>query len=92
MITGFKNRRLKRFYETGERGKIQSKLLDRVEFIFSLLDVAETPEDINVHSLRLHQLKGDKKGIWSVTVRANWRIIFRFENGKASDVEMTDYH
>ncbi|MCH8933881.1 MAG: type II toxin-antitoxin system RelE/ParE family toxin [Nitrospinae bacterium] len=92
MITGFKDRRLKRFYETGERGKIQSKLLDRVEFILSLLDVAETPEDINVHSLHLHQLKGDKKGIWSVTVRANWRIIFRFENGKASDVEMTDYH
>ncbi|TDJ53946.1 MAG: peptidase [Nitrospina sp.] len=92
MITGFKDRRLKRFYETGERGKIQSKLLDRVEFILSLLDVAETPEDINVHSLYLHQLKGDKKGIWSVTVRANWRIIFRFENGKASDVEMTDYH
>lgn len=92
MITGFKDRRLKRFYETGERGKIQPKLLGRVEFILSLLDVAETLEDINVHSLHLHRLKGDKKGIWSVTVRANWRILFRFENGKASDVEMTDYH
>ena len=92
MITSFKDRRLKRFYEEGELGKIQPKLLNRVEFILSLLDVAETMEDINVHSLHLHPLKGDKKAVWSVTVRANWRIIFRFKNGKAFDVEMTDYH
>ncbi len=43
-------------------------------------------------SFRLHALKGDLKGFWAVTVRANWRIIFRFENGDASDVELVDYH
>jgi toxin HigB-1 len=92
MIASFKDRRLKRLYEAGERGKIQPKLLDRVEFILSLLDIAETLDDINIHSLHLHQLKGDMKGVWSVTVRANWRIIFRFKDGKAFDLEMTDYH
>jgi toxin HigB-1 len=92
MIESFKDRKLKHFYSTGERGKIQPELLDRVEFILGLLDVAEALEDINVHSLHLHPLKGDKKGVWSVTVRANWRIIFRFENGKACKVEMIDYH
>jgi len=43
-------------------------------------------------SFRLHALKGDRKGFWSVTVRANWRIIFRFEDGDADDVELIDYH
>ncbi|MDO9307387.1 MAG: type II toxin-antitoxin system RelE/ParE family toxin [Mesorhizobium sp.] len=41
---------------------------------------------------RLHPLTGDRKGLWAVTVRANWRIVFRFENGEASDVDLTDYH
>ena len=92
MIESFGDRRLKRLYETGERGKVQPDLLDRVEFILSLFDVAETLDDMNVHSLHLHPLKGDRKGFWSVTVRANWRIIFRFESGKVYDVEMIDYH
>ncbi len=92
MIESFRDRRLKRLYEGGEREKIQPDLLTRVEFILSLLDAAKNPEDINVHSLHLHQLKGNKKGLWSVTVRANWRIVFRFEDGKAYDVEMLDYH
>lgn len=41
---------------------------------------------------RLHPLKGDLRGFWAVTVRANWRIIFRFENGDAYDVDLVDYH
>jgi len=41
---------------------------------------------------RLHSLKGDLKGFWSVTVRANWRIMFRFEGTDAFDVELIDYH
>jgi len=43
-------------------------------------------------SFRLHPLKGDMKGLWAVTVRANWRIVFRFANGEADDVELVDYH
>ena len=41
---------------------------------------------------RLHPLKGDLKGLWSVTITGNWRVIFRFEDGDAFDVDLVDYH
>ena len=47
---------------------------------------------MNLPGFGLHPLKGDLKGIWSVTVRANWRVIFRFKDGNARDVDLTDYH
>ena len=49
-------------------------------------------DDLKVHSLHLHPLKGDRKGFYAVTVRANWRIVFRFDGGDVFDVEMLDYH
>ena len=47
---------------------------------------------MDIQGFRLHPLKGNYKGFWSVTVRDNWRIIFRFENGYAHEIEMIDYH
>ena len=55
-------------------------------------DEAQRIEDINIHDFRLHPLRGNYRDFWSVTVRANWRIIFRFEGGKVFDVELIDYH
>jgi proteic killer suppression protein len=92
MIEGFKHRGLKRLYERGDRSGIRPDLLDRVEDILVRLDVATTPQALNLPGYRLHPLKGDLRGYWAVTVRANWRIIFRFEDGSAHDVELTDYH
>jgi proteic killer suppression protein len=66
--------------------------LDTVEDILARLDEADTPQAMNLPGYRLHPLKGDLQGLWSVTVRANWRIIFRFEGGDAFDVELIDYH
>ena len=43
-------------------------------------------------TFRLHPLTGDLKGFWSITVRANRRVIFRFEDGKALDIDLVDYH
>ena len=57
-----------------------------------MLDDAATPQDLNLLGYRLHPLKGGLKGFWSVTVRANWRIIFRFEETDVFDVELIDYH
>ena len=57
-----------------------------------MLDAAAAARDLDFPGYRLHPLKGDLKGFWSVTVRANWRIIFRFEGPDALDVELTDYH
>ena len=92
MIRSFKHRGLKRLYEEGDRRGIRPDLLDTVEDILARLDKAETPLAMSLPGYRLHPLKGDLKGFWSVTVRANWRIIFRFEEGDAFDVELIDYH
>jgi len=92
MIRGFKHRGLKRLYERGDRSGIRPDLVETVERILMVLDNATTPQALNIPRYRLHQLKGDLKGFWSVTVRANWRIIFRFEGTDAFDVELIDYH
>ena len=92
MIRSLKHRGLKRLYEMDDRSGIRPDLLDTVERILTLLDAATTPQDLDLPRNRLHQLKGDRKGYWAVTVRANWRIIFRFEGANALDVELIDYH
>jgi proteic killer suppression protein len=66
--------------------------LDTVERILTVLDSATTPQALNIPHYHFHPLKGDLKGLWSVTVRANWRIIFRFDGTDAFDVELIDYH
>jgi len=92
MIRSFKHRGLKRLYERGDRSGIRPDLLDAVEDILARLDEVETPQAMNLPGYRLHPLKGDVEGFWSVTVRANWSNIFRFEGTDASDVELIDYH
>jgi proteic killer suppression protein len=92
MIGSFKHRGLKRLYERGDRSGIRPDLLETVERILTVLNTATTPQALDVPRYRLHPLKGDLKGSWSVTVRANWRIIFRFEGTDALDVELIDYH
>ena len=92
MIRSFKHRGLKRLYEREDRSGIRPDLLETVERILSVLDNAVTPQALNIPRYRLHRLKGDLKDFWSVTVRANWRIVFRFEGTDAFDVELVDYH
>lgn len=67
-------------------------MVDRIRAILARLHQAEAIEDMNVHSYKLHPLQGSRKGGWSVTVKANWRITFRFEEGHALDVDLEDYH
>jgi len=92
MIRSFKHRGLKRLYERDDRSGIRPDLIETVEDILARLDRAETAEAMDLPGYRLHSLKGDLKGFWSVTVRANWRIVFHFEGTDAFDVELTDYH
>jgi proteic killer suppression protein len=92
MIKSFKDRRLKRLYERGDRSRVAPDMVERIENILAVLDAAATLEAIDLPGFRLHALKGDLVGYWSVTVRANWRVIFRFEGGDASSVELIDYH
>jgi proteic killer suppression protein len=92
MIRSFKHRGLKRLYEQNDRSGVRPDLAETVEEILTILDEAAMAQALNLPGYRLHSLKGDLKGFWSVTVRANWRIIFRFEGTDAFDVELIDYH
>lgn len=92
MIRSFKHRGLKRLFELDDRSGIRPDLVDTVQEILTVLDNAATPQELNLPGYRLHPLKGELKGFWSVTVRANWRIIFSFQGADAFDVELIDYH
>lgn len=92
MIVSFRHRGLKRFFEEDDPRKLPADMVDRIRAILARLHQAEAIEDMNVHSYKLHPLKGDRKGEWGIAVRANWRITFRFEDGYASHVNFEDYH
>ena len=79
-------------YERGDPSLIHPDLQERVEVILAQLDVATSPEAMRIPHYRLHALKGALKGYWSVAVKANWRIIFRFEGEDVHDVELIDCH
>ena len=92
MIQGFRHKGLKRLFEKGEAKGIHPDHLEKVENILLVLNRARNPEEMNLPGFKLHRLKGDMKDFWSATVRANWRVIFRFENGDVCDVDLIDYH
>jgi proteic killer suppression protein len=92
VIRTFRHRGLKRLFEAGDRKGIGADIADKVERILANLDVSISPEGMSLPGYRLHALKGDRKGFWSVTVNANWRIVFRFEGQDAFDVDLVDYH
>lgn len=92
MIKSLKHRGLKRLYEKGDKNGIRADQLETVNRILTLLDSATTPQGLDLPRYRLHPLKGEMNGYWAVTVSANWRIIFKFEDGNAVDVELIDYH
>jgi proteic killer suppression protein len=92
MIETFRHKGLRRFFESEDRSKLPPQMTERIRSILSFLDAAGTIEDMNQPTFRLHALKGDLTGFWAVSVRANWRIVFRLEAGKALDVDFVDYH
>ena len=92
MIQSFRHKGLKRLFERDEHQGIRPDQVQKVRNILAVLNRARAPKDMDLPGFRLHALKGDRRGFWSVTVRANWRVIFRFENGHACDVDLIDYH
>jgi proteic killer suppression protein len=92
MIRSFRHKGLKKLFEDGDRSRLRQDLVARIEDILATLDSAQAVKAMERPSYRLHALKGELAGFWAVTVRANWRIVFRFENGDAFDVDLVDYH
>lgn len=92
MIVSFKHKGLKRLYEQGDKSKLRRDIADKAELYLSILNTAETIKECDVLGFGFHTLKGNYQGFYSVSVSRNHRIVFRFQNGKAFDVDLTDYH
>ena len=92
MIESFKHKGLRHLFENDNPKGVSPEHVRKIRQILAVIHAAHKIADIDVVTFRLHPLTGDLKGLWSVTVRANWRIIFRFESGQASDVDLVDYH
>jgi toxin HigB-1 len=93
MIVNLRHRGLKRLFESGDGRQVRQDQLKRIRRVLFVLDTASVIDDVDqLPGTRLHPLRGDLAGFWSVSVSGNWRIIFRFEDGKAFDVDLVDYH
>ncbi len=92
MIVGFRHKGLELLFEMGDRRRVSPNFVNKVERILARLEEATKVGDMDLPGFRLHPLKGDLAGFWSVTVSGNWRIVVRFESGHASDVDLIDYH
>jgi len=92
MIQSFRHRGLKRFYEDADSRGVIAEHVVKLRDILARLDAAHTAADIDMPGFRLHPLKGELKGFWSVTVRANWRVIFRIDDHNIFDIDYLDYH
>ena len=92
MIRSFKHKGLERFFLSGSKAGIQPQHADRLRLILGRLNVSALPKDMNLPGLRLHELQGVRRGMWSVSVSGNWRVTFRFVDKDVSDVNYEDYH
>jgi proteic killer suppression protein len=92
MIRSIRHRGLKRLYEDDDaRGVIKEHVV-KLRDILARLDAAGTIGDLDLPGFKIHPLKGELKGFWAITVRANWRVVFHFADGDATDVDYVDYH
>lgn len=92
MIKSFKHKGLQVFFETGNTKGVQAIHKTKLSSILAALNKAKYIEDLNMPSYKLHPLKGDMKGLWAITVQANWRITFEFKDENVYIVDYQDYH
>ncbi|MCL1484220.1 MAG: type II toxin-antitoxin system RelE/ParE family toxin [Marinobacter sp.] len=92
MIRSFKHKGLAKFFKSGSIAGIQAAHAKRLRLILGRLNAASDAKDMDLPGLRLHELSGNRAGIWSVMVSGNWRMTFRFEDGDAEIVNYEDYH
>lgn len=92
MIKSFKHKGLELFYKTGNIKGIQAIHAQKLRFLLSILEAMSSTDDLKLPSLRFHQLQGSKKNLYSITVQANWRLTFEFDNENVYILDYTDYH
>ena len=92
MIRGFRHKGLAKFFETGSKAGVQTQHAERLRLILGRFSAATSPRDMALPGLNLHQLGGDRKGTWAVSVSGNWRVTFKFIGKDADTVDYEDYH
>lgn len=92
MIVSFRHRGLEAFFRTGSTRGIQPAHAPKLARILAALDAAASPQELSLPGYKLHPLKGQLKGHWSVWVNGNWRVTFRFVGNDAELVDYLDYH
>lgn len=92
MIETIKHKGLKLFFIKGDRRKIPADRVEKIRNILTVIHTASVIEEIDQPAYRLHPLKGQLIGFYAIDVTANYRLIFRFENGNAYDLDLVDYH
>lgn len=94
MIRSFRDSALKRFWNTGKAKGLGADELEDIKDILTALAAASVPKDLDLPGLDFHELKGNRKGTYAVTIRArpNFRITWKWESGSAVQVDREDYH
>jgi toxin HigB-1 len=92
MIVSFRHKGLQKYFETGSLAGIQAVHAKRLKMQLVALETAHVVDDMDIPGFRLHPLKGESKGRWSVTVSGNWRMTFEFIDGNAYVLDYEDYH
>ena len=92
MIRRFQHRGLKILYDKDDRRGVSAEHVEKTARVLAWLDVVTLPEQLRLPGFGLHRLEGDLAGYWSVAVRGDWRIIFHFDAGNTTDVDLVEYH
>ncbi len=92
VIVRFRHKGLQNLYERGDRRRVPSTHVAKIERILARLDEASDPAGMDLPGFRLHSLKGSLAGYWAVSVSRNWLVMFRFQGDHVSDVDLVDYH
>jgi len=92
VIQSFRHKGVERFFRTGSKSGIQPQHAEKLRRQLFALDNARSPLDMNAPGWKLHPLRGELEGHWSVSVSGNWRLTFAFEGQDAVLVDYQDYH
>lgn len=92
MIQTFKHKALEKLFKENVNKRIPKNLEKKIRIRLEVIDSALMLEDIRLPGYDLHELKGKRKGIWSIRVSGNWRITFKFKDSDAYDLNLEDYH
>ncbi len=92
MIVRFRHKGLERLHLRGDPSGVSAQHVKRLRSVLAALETALAPSDMALPGARLHRLRGDRVGQWSVSISGNWRVIFEFEGQHVTNIDLVDYH